>query len=104
MVTECFSNGDIEDDIVGIDERDRNFQPEEESELIPRNNLTGSQKLQLALSMVEPIAALHNFQDGVIVHDDIQARNTLADIKQQIVDWLDFISHNCAFFHFPTPY
>jgi hypothetical protein len=72
MLTECFTNGDIEEDVVGFEERERDFQPEEDPVLTPYNNFTGSQKLQLALSMVEPVSALHNFRDGVIVHDDIQ--------------------------------
>ena len=72
MLTECFTNGDIEGDVVGYEERERDFQPEEDPVLTPYNNFTGSQKLQLALSMVEPLSALHNFRDGVIVHDDVQ--------------------------------
>lgn len=72
MVTEYFSNGDVEESIVGYDERNIDFRPHDEPMLRPRNNFTGSQKLRLALSMVEPVAALHHFKDGVIIHDDIQ--------------------------------
>lgn len=72
LIAEAFSNGDIEDDVVGLSDRDAGFDPTAEPELIPRNNFTGSQKLKLALDMVKPVAALHNFKDGVIIHDDIQ--------------------------------
>lgn len=38
----------------------------------PRNSLTTDEMLLLALQMSEAIADLHGFEDGVIVHDDIQ--------------------------------
>ena len=72
MIAEAFSNGDIEDDVVGLHERSYEFNPFLEPEVLPRNNFTASEKLKLALDMVMPVAALHNFKDGVIVHDDIQ--------------------------------
>lgn len=71
MITECFSNGDVEDDVVGMFERHKDFNPLKGPE-VTRNNFTGMAKLKLALSMVEPVAALHNYKDGVIIHDDIQ--------------------------------
>ena len=72
LIAEAFSYGDIEDDVVGQHDRSADFNPLEEPEVLPKNNFTGSQKLKLALDMVKPVAALHNFKDGVIVHDDIQ--------------------------------
>jgi len=38
----------------------------------PQNDLTTDEMLLLALQMSEAIADLHGFEDGVIVHDDIQ--------------------------------
>lgn len=72
LIAEAFSNGDIEDDVVGQHDRSADFNPLEEPVVLPKNNFTGSEKLKLALDMVKPVAALHNFKDGVIVHDDIQ--------------------------------
>jgi hypothetical protein len=40
--------------------------------LRPYNNFTVEEKLGFALTMAESIADLHGFEDGVIVHDDIQ--------------------------------
>jgi serine/threonine protein kinase len=72
LIGEMFSDGDIEQDVVGMDERSQYFKPHLSEELVVLNNFTGSEKLKLALSMVRPVAALHNYADGVIVHDDIQ--------------------------------
>jgi hypothetical protein len=72
MLTEYFPYGDVEKDVVGFPHHRSNFNPLKDKELLPYNNFTGSEKLQLALGMVEPVRALHNFKDGVIVHDDIQ--------------------------------
>jgi hypothetical protein len=44
----------------------------DENELDPRNSLLPSEKLSLALDMFEAVALLHNYREGVIVHDDIQ--------------------------------
>ncbi len=38
----------------------------------PRNQLDSNEKLHMALDMAEGIADLHGFEDGVIVHGDIQ--------------------------------
>lgn len=72
MLTEYFAHGDIEDDVVGFPHHRKAFNPLEDEELTTYNNFTGPAKLQLALDMVRPVIALHNFEDGVIVHDDIQ--------------------------------
>ncbi|KAL9182905.1 hypothetical protein ACHAXT_004184 [Thalassiosira profunda] len=38
----------------------------------PYNNFTATEKLKFALEMAESLADLHGFEDGVIVHDDVQ--------------------------------
>ena len=38
----------------------------------PQNVFDPSQKLQIALAMAQPIADLHGFKDGVLIHNDIQ--------------------------------
>lgn len=72
MLTEFFPYGDIEKDVVGFQHHRRSFNPVKEKVFRQFNNFTGTEKLQLALNMVEPVAALHNYPGGVIVHDDIQ--------------------------------
>ena len=41
------------------------------------NKLTPKEKLETALEMAESIAILHGYQDGVIVHDDVQLQQWL---------------------------
>jgi hypothetical protein len=72
MLTEYFPYGDAEKDIVGFPHRREDFDPLKDTILTTLNNFTAREKLQVALGMVEPVIALHNFKDGVIVHDDIQ--------------------------------
>jgi hypothetical protein len=43
-----------------------------ENGIRPFNNFTTTQKLGFALEMAESLAELHGFEDGVIVHDDVQ--------------------------------
>eukprot|EP00815_Leptocylindrus_aporus_P011123 CAMPEP_0116059472 /NCGR_PEP_ID=MMETSP0322-20121206/5811_1 /TAXON_ID=163516 /ORGANISM="Leptocylindrus danicus var. apora, Strain B651" /LENGTH=572 /DNA_ID=CAMNT_0003543849 /DNA_START=134 /DNA_END=1852 /DNA_ORIENTATION=- len=45
----------------------------------PQNDYKPTEKLGLALEMAKSIAELHGFQDGVIVHDDIQLSQFLID-------------------------
>jgi hypothetical protein len=44
----------------------------EKNYVIPLNEINITQKLDITLQMAEAIADLHGFEDGVIVHDDIQ--------------------------------
>jgi len=91
LIAEAFLNGDIEHDVVGQHERSAAFDPMAEPEVQPRNNFTGSEKLKLALDMVKPVAALHNFPDGIIVHDDIQLSQFLwTDETKSAVKLNDF--------------
>lgn len=43
-----------------------------ETQLLHMNNLDPDLKLRAALEMAESVAYLHNYEGGVIVHDDIQ--------------------------------
>ena len=43
-----------------------------EKDLVVRNTLSGTQKLEWSLQMAESLLLLHSFPSGVIVHDDIQ--------------------------------
>eukprot|EP00586_Coscinodiscus_wailesii_P018368 CAMPEP_0172497374 /NCGR_PEP_ID=MMETSP1066-20121228/99037_1 /TAXON_ID=671091 /ORGANISM="Coscinodiscus wailesii, Strain CCMP2513" /LENGTH=363 /DNA_ID=CAMNT_0013270107 /DNA_START=655 /DNA_END=1746 /DNA_ORIENTATION=- len=38
----------------------------------PQNNFTATEKLEMALHMAESLADMHGFEDGIIVHDDVQ--------------------------------
>ena len=57
--------------------------------LRPYNNFTAEEKLDIALQMAESIADLHGFEDGVIVHDDVQLCQwmTTVDGKQKLGDF-----------------
>jgi hypothetical protein len=44
---------------------------------LSENDFTPTEKLQMALAMAESIAILHGFEDGLIVHDDIQLQQWL---------------------------
>jgi len=71
QVAEVFRHSDTEDKIVGYDERNELFNPLKEYKLKPRNSFTPSEKLFLALEMVEPLVAMHTYPGGPIVHDDV---------------------------------
>ena len=48
------------------------FYLHDKDDLEPWNDLTPTEKLEYALQMAEAVAALNNYEFGVIVHDDIQ--------------------------------
>ena len=56
---------------------------EKPGDVVPRNNFTVTEKLDIALAMAESIADLHGFKDGVIVHGDIQLCQFLRNHKKQ---------------------
>lgn len=57
----------------------------DETDVNPQNDYTGTEKLEMALVMAESLADLHGFEEGVIVHDDVQLcqwlRNADGDLK-----------------------
>jgi hypothetical protein len=73
----------------------------------PYNNFTATEKLHFALDMAESIADLHGFEDGVIIHDDIQmcqwlrtpsGRLKLGDFNRgTIMSWDLFTGEYCKF-------
>lgn len=77
-------------------------------DVTPQNNLTNTEKLQLALEMAETIAELHGYEGGVIVHDDVQpcqwmrAKDgtlKLGDFNRaQVMDWNEENQQYCKFF------
>ena len=64
--------GEMEELIVPGEGVAKQVDLDKEEELIPRNNYTIMEKLEIALTMAESIADLHGFRDGLIIHDDIQ--------------------------------
>ncbi len=56
----------------------------ESNKVKPLNQLSVTQKLEIALQMAEAIADLHGFKDGVIVHDDIQLTQYLFSGENKI--------------------
>jgi hypothetical protein len=53
-------------------------------DVVPRNNFTATEKLDIALAMAESISDLHGFRDGVIVHGDIQLCQFLGNKNKQL--------------------
>ena len=64
-------NGNFEDVAVPHEGR-TTVKLRDATHLDPRNSLTPTQKLQYALEQTEPLALLHGFPGGVLVHDDLQ--------------------------------
>lgn len=71
------------------------------------NNLTASERLEIAISMAESLANLHNFKGGAIVHADVNIEQWLLDdhgrLKlndfnlAEILPWNDQTQHYCPF-------
>lgn len=73
VLSEFFHHGDIEKDVSGGDDGYMDLADLEDKDGVkPQNDLTGIQKLVLALEMAESVADLHGYPGGVIIHDDIQ--------------------------------
>jgi serine/threonine protein kinase len=81
IVMEFFAHGDAEAVMVP-------YYAFKKSE--PERNLTVSEKLRIALDMAEAIADLHGFEDGVIVHNDIQPPQFLFSEDWQMLKLSDF--------------
>jgi len=91
ILSELFYHGDIEKDVIGGDEcymlqRDLHDQ----DEVKPQNNLTGIEKLVLALEMAEALADLHGYAHGLIIHDDIQLNQYLFNTDKTKLKLNDF--------------
>ncbi len=91
ILSEYFYHGDIEGDVTGGD--DGFMQQKElhdEEEVKPQNNLTGIEKLVLALEMAESLADLHGYVNGVITHDDVQLSQYLLNKDKTRLKLNDF--------------
>jgi serine/threonine protein kinase len=79
LLSELLDYGNLEDTaILGsgyIQQQDL----QDKEELKPQNELTPTSKLDLALEIAELIAILHEYPDGIIVHDDVQPSQFLFD-------------------------
>ena len=72
MINEAMMNGDVEKVAIPSYAIKKKEDVETSESLQTYNNLTATQKLKYALDMVEAVLLLHGFEDGVIIHDDIQ--------------------------------
>lgn len=70
MMSEYMPYGDTEKVAQPVFERGEPFELDERSAAL--NDLLPGAKLTWALEMAEAVQFLHNYKDGVIVHDDIQ--------------------------------
>jgi serine/threonine protein kinase len=72
MFSEYLPHGDIETKASPLYVRGNAVELKDADDVDPWNNLTASEKLLYALEMAEAIAFMHNYEGGVLVHDDIQ--------------------------------
>jgi hypothetical protein len=77
MFSELMELGDMESISVPSYNRpscddDVEFYLQDEADVEPWNDLSPMAKLEYALLMAEAVAVLNNYENGVIVHDDIQ--------------------------------
>mmetsp|Transcript_37319 Transcript_37319/g.90613 ORF Transcript_37319/g.90613 Transcript_37319/m.90613 type:complete len:258 (+) Transcript_37319:706-1479(+) len=89
ILSEFFFYGDIEE-VVYEDEGEVSEDLREIEELVVQNDLSGREKLVLALEMAEGVALLHGFSGGVIVHDDIQLSQFLMNKDKSMLKINDF--------------
>jgi hypothetical protein len=92
IVSEFFYHGDLESRAIGGDE-DGRMQPKDlhdELAVNPQNNLTAAQKLVLALDMAEGLADLHGYENGLMIHDDVQLSQFLMSEDRTRVKLNDF--------------
>ncbi|KAL3943379.1 MAG: hypothetical protein SGBAC_002545 [Bacillariaceae sp.] len=87
-MSEFFYHGDIEHLVIGGDGHAE--QDYDREELQPKNDLTGKEKLVLALEMAEGIAVMHGYDGGIIVHDDIQLPQYLLNKEKTMLKINDF--------------
>jgi hypothetical protein len=71
QIGEAMLNGDFEHLAWPIDGR-KPIKLNDTHHVDPQNSLTPDDKLRFALEMAEPLASLHGFYGGVLVHDDVQ--------------------------------
>lgn len=89
MINEAMINGDMED--FAVPNGGRIDTPlKDEHQLDIRNTISPQMKLKYALDMVESVALLHGWPDGIIVHDDIQLSQFLLTSNNQTLKLNDF--------------
>ncbi|CAJ1930979.1 unnamed protein product [Cylindrotheca closterium] len=89
ILSEYFFHGDIEE-VAYEDEGEVSEDLREIEEFEVQTNLTGREKVVLALEMAEGIALLHGNAGGVIVHDDIQLSQFLLNKDKTMLKINDF--------------
>jgi len=72
MLSEFFDGGPLEDVANEKFYRGHYHEWSQEDLMYNMNNLTGFERVHIALNMAKSIALLHNWEGGVIVHNDIQ--------------------------------
>ncbi len=91
ILSEYFHFGDIEGDVTGGDEGyAKPGTLKDEEEVKPQNNLTGIEKLVLALEMAESLADLHGYPNGAISHDDLNLSQYLLNKDKTRLKLNDF--------------
>jgi len=90
IMSEFFPHGDMED--IAVPNNGYSFRDDlrHAPELQPRNDLTGVEKLKISLQMAEAIADLHGYDEGVMVHQDVQLAQFLWNADKTLVKLNDF--------------
>jgi hypothetical protein len=68
---------DVYDDIIPGDGNAKQADLDKLDNVYPQNNLTATQKLEMALAMAEGLADVHGFEGGVIMHGDVHLEQWL---------------------------
>lgn len=89
ILSEYFYHGDVEE-VAYEDDGWLEEDPTKTGNFEIHTKLTGKQKLVLALEMAEGIAVLHGFDNGVIVHDDVQVPQFLLNQDKTVLKINDF--------------
>jgi serine/threonine protein kinase len=92
IMSEFFPHGDVEDSAVPGEGylTPKEIRREAFGELKSYNNFTSIEKLVLSLQMAEAVADLHGYEDGVIVHQDIQPSQFLLTEDKSLLKLNDF--------------
>lgn len=79
VLAEFMASGDLEDATIPGEGYIKQKDLHDEDDVKPQNHFCAEDKLLIALEMAESLALLHDFPDGVIVHDDVQLSQFLYD-------------------------
>ena len=91
IMSQFFQHGDVEGLILGNSNGySDKLLKDESGDLKPKNGFTPIQKVVLALEMAKGLADLHGYENGLIIHDDVQNSQFLFNDDKSMVVLNDF--------------